>query len=193
MTPSINTPLINLIVPYAINTIARLPGYAFCSSGHILSQWENIGKGYGYGSEAILSNMWHLLTEQDNEGYKQVTLAHKQYSVHRLILEAFVGPCPPTLEACHGDNDRSNNAITNLRWDTRKANTEDRLRAGTSIKGEKHPKATLTNAQIDGIRILWNTFLPDGKRKYSQLSLARLYNVTQATISRILNNKRRNK
>ena len=48
--------------------------------------------------------------------------------VHRLVLETFVGPCPPGLEGCHADDDPANNVLSNLRWDTRGANQRDSVR-----------------------------------------------------------------
>ena len=52
--------------------------------------------------------------------------------VHRLVLEAFVGPCPEGMEGCHNDGDASNNALSNLRWDTSSANKQDMIRHGTN-------------------------------------------------------------
>lgn len=52
--------------------------------------------------------------------------------VHRLVLSAFVGPCPEGMEACHfPDRSKSNNALSNLRWDTRSANNIDSVKHGT--------------------------------------------------------------
>jgi hypothetical protein len=49
--------------------------------------------------------------------------------VHRLVLEAFIGPCPPGMEACHyPDPSRQNNHVGNLRWDTKQENAHDRYR-----------------------------------------------------------------
>lgn len=50
--------------------------------------------------------------------------------VHRLVLEAFVGPCPSGLEACHANDIGTDNRLSNLRWDTRQANTLDMVRNG---------------------------------------------------------------
>ncbi|MFF1540504.1 NUMOD4 motif-containing HNH endonuclease [Microbacterium sp. NPDC058269] len=50
--------------------------------------------------------------------------------VHRLVLEAFVGPCPAGQEACHWDGDPTNNKLENLRWDSHTANEADKLRIG---------------------------------------------------------------
>ena len=39
----------------------------------------------------------------------------KMEKVHRLVLEAFVGPNPPGLECCHNNGDPSDNRVENLR------------------------------------------------------------------------------
>ena len=54
----------------------------------------------------------------------------RTYRVHRLVLEAFVGPCPDGLESCHWDDDPTNNQLSNLRWDTSTANKHDMARNG---------------------------------------------------------------
>lgn len=51
--------------------------------------------------------------------------------VHKLVLEAFVGPAPAGTECCHYDGDPANNRLSNLRWDTRAANMADAVRHGT--------------------------------------------------------------
>lgn len=58
-------------------------------------------------------------------------------SLHTLVLEAFAGPCPPGQEACHWDDDPSNNALSNLRWDTRSANKKDAVRNGRNVGSKK--------------------------------------------------------
>ena len=57
--------------------------------------------------------------------------------VPRLVLEAFVGPCPPGMECCHRDDDPKNNRVDNLRWDTRSANRYDRVRNGRDQNASK--------------------------------------------------------
>lgn len=54
----------------------------------------------------------------------------KSFLIHRLVLEAFVGPCPDGLEACHWNDNSADNRLVNLRWDTHSANTQDKLRNG---------------------------------------------------------------
>lgn len=52
--------------------------------------------------------------------------------VHRVVLEGFVGPCPSGMQGCHWDGDPTNNTVSNLRWDTPKANQQDAIRHGTA-------------------------------------------------------------
>ena len=78
-----------------------------------------------------------------SRGHRRVALYLKgqktRHLVHRLVLAAFVGPCPPGMEGCHGDGDPSNNHLTNLRWDTKPANAADSISHGT------HPSARKTH------------------------------------------------
>jgi hypothetical protein len=71
--------------------------------------------------------------------------------VHRLILEAFVGPCPSGMECCHGPGGKLDNRLSNLRWDTRAANFADLyLHTGgnTGTRGEKNCNAVLTENEV---------------------------------------------
>lgn len=72
-------------------------------------------------------------------------------SVHRLVLEAFVGPCPEGTEGCHNDGDPGNNRVENLRWATRQENQQDKSKH-RSIHGAKNGRAKLTDAQVERIR-----------------------------------------
>ena len=68
------------------------------------------------------------------DGYFAATLhrdgRRKNRMVHHLVLEAFVGPCPPGMECCHNNGDPSDNRVENLRWDTKKSNMQDIKRHG---------------------------------------------------------------
>jgi hypothetical protein len=60
----------------------------------------------------------------------------KTVYVHRLVLEAFVGPCPEGCEALHGPGGPLSNCLGNLSWGSRSQNQgPDRLRDGTSLRG----------------------------------------------------------
>jgi len=49
----------------------------------------------------------------------------KDYSVHRLVLDAFVGPRPKEMECRHLDGNPMNNRLDNLRWGTSGQNRVD--------------------------------------------------------------------
>jgi hypothetical protein len=60
-----------------------------------------------------------------------------------MVLEAFVGRCPPALEARHfPDRDPGNNALSNLSWTTHAVNMADQLVHGTVPRGERHYSRT---------------------------------------------------
>jgi hypothetical protein len=59
-----------------------------------------------------------------------VNAVHDTRQVHHLVLEAFVGPCPPGMVACHGPAGLFDNSLANLRWDTDSENMRDVVRDG---------------------------------------------------------------
>jgi hypothetical protein len=75
--------------------------------------------------------------------------------VHQIVLETFVGPRPnETFDACHENDDKTNNTLKNLRWDTKKENNADRVRNGIHQNGERNPGAKLNKTDIERIRDL---------------------------------------
>ena len=97
--------------------------------------------------------------------------------LHKLVLEAFVGKCPEGMECCHNDGDAFNNHVSNLRWDTHKSNIQDRIKHGTSNRGERCGTAKLTLEQVRAIR----------KDDRLQRIIAKEYNIAESMISRIKN------
>lgn len=71
--------------------------------------------------------------------------------VHRMVLEAFVGPCPDGMEACHNNGDRLDNRLVNLRWDTHEENSADRNRHGTQPVGSRSVNAKLDESAAEEI------------------------------------------
>lgn len=57
--------------------------------------------------------------------------------VHRLVMAAFVGPCPHGMEVRHLDGDSTNNVLSNLAYGTHSENELDKLRHGTHGNARK--------------------------------------------------------
>lgn len=100
---------------------------------------------------------WHdgpMLMEprKHTGGYLRVGLRRKDAFVHALVLEAFVGPRPPGMQAAHLDGTRTNNALANLRWATPTENQRHRVEHGTALRGERIGNARLTEFAVRQIR-----------------------------------------
>lgn len=63
--------------------------------------------------------------------------------MHVLVLEAFVGPRPSGVDACHANDIPTDNRLVNLRWDVRSANRADAIRN----------RSRLTTSRLPGARI----------------------------------------
>ncbi len=93
--------------------------------------------------------------------------------IHRLVLEAFVGPCPEGMECRHLDGDGTNNRLENLAWGTPKENSADRRRHGTQVCGNQ--LSPLTNDDVLAI-------IQDGR---TNADIAATYGVNHQTIASI--------
>jgi len=132
----------------AYRELPQFPGYRIGDDGSV---WSRRRSGTNRGG--FLEEAWHRMKPRlDKRGRPRLKLAHKHCLVCRLVLEAFVGPCPPGLECCHGDGNPANNRLANLRWDTRVANMRDRNRHGRTARGEKSGNARLTAEIVAAIR-----------------------------------------
>ncbi len=168
------------IVQFA--TIERYPGYRFGDDGSVWSSLRRQGS-----FEYKPSDQWRKLRPSKNsDGYMLIHLKssdgtiHRCLTVHTLILEAFVGPCPPNCEARHfPDGNRSNNAKSNLIWGTRSENFYDKWHQGTMPHGENHHQSMLTEDSVREIR----------RRKSAGESLSKLaaaFAVNKTTVARVI-------
>lgn len=115
----------------------------------------------------------------DDTGYLYVNLSNgskaKKRAVHSLVLEAFIGPRPDGMQACHRDGNRVNPALENLRWDSVKANAMDRVTHGTQVRGSRSGVARLSDESVREIL----------SRSESSKVLAKEYGVASSTIRAI--------
>ena len=92
-----------------------------------------------------------LKTTPNYAGYHVVTLYpdKRQFRLHCLVLEAFVGPRPsPAHDGCHNKGDKNDNRLSQVRWDTKAGNCADRRH----YSGEANPNASLTDKQRSEVR-----------------------------------------
>lgn len=88
-----------------------------------------------------------------HNGYLQVHLYHNrqriQKTIHSLVADKYLGPCPAGMEINHKDGNKLNNHPSNLEYVTHKENIRHAVRTNlwgnrikdTSTKAEKRRKA----------------------------------------------------
>lgn len=131
------------------------PNYAVGDDGSV---WSRYVKGVG----SRTNGPWKQLRLGLSGRYPTISLTRCSgrvtTQVHRLVLEAFVGPRPEGMQACHfPDQNTANVRLNNLRWDTPSANNRDKEKHGTHQIGEKNGRAKLTASQVLVIRERYNT------------------------------------
>ena len=97
--------------------------------------------------------------------------------VHRLVLIAFVGPCPLGKECLHHDDDPTNNLLGNLRWGTRTENRFDAVR-NLRLRGGRQKGQVLTRTQAASIKRLLRA-----KASHTRIALA--FHVSRTTVGKI--------
>lgn len=154
--------------------IPNFPDYAVTVNGQVWSykskKWLNPGK--------------------DPGGYLRVVLCdgkmHTQ-KVHRLVLEAHVGPCSDGMQCRHLNGNPADNRLKNLKWGTQSENQQDSVQHGTHNTvgkfGEKHPRTKLSNQDRRTILYEYSTGL------CTQRGLGKIYGVSNKIINLLVNGK----
>ena len=117
--------------------------------------------------------------------FRQQNGKHKTVTVHKLVTEVFLGPCPKGYERNHIDGNKKNNYYKNLEYVTSSENNKYAFRLGLmNQKGENHARSKLNKKDVLKIRELYAT------GKYLQKEIAKIFNVAQTTINSIITYRR---
>lgn len=142
--------------------VPTMPGYLISDHGRVASF---LGR-----------EIKQLRYSYTDDGYQRVRLLgaageQRDISVHKLVLETFVGPRPEGMECRHLDGNKLNNRLENLCWGTPSENSYDRVRHGT------HPMANKTHCLRGHPFDVTNTsHTADGRRRCREC--ARMYSRT---------------
>ena len=155
-------------------TIPNFPNYAITKDGRVWSKrfhrWLKSCKNtHGYIVIALCRNKKHF-TER----------------IHRLILETFVGVCPNGKQCRHLNGIKTDNRLENLCWGTPRENGQDTKKHGNHIginEGIENGQSKLIEQDIRIIIYMHRT------GEFTQREIANIYNVTDATVSKIINKK----
>ncbi len=143
-----------IVLGVRFKIVPEWPDYCAGSDGSIWSRLRPQTPTHG-----IMNNGWRKRKPaRGRRGYLFVSLSHNgitiQEKVYRLILSAFVGPCPEGMQACHNDGNPANNVLNNLRWDTPSNNNGDKIHHGTWQGGSRNGNSKLKENDIRIIRAL---------------------------------------
>ena len=124
----------------APSDLAQIPGcggYSASRDGRIFSHWHRVGFGPVVVDMSRPARELRQFDRRTLHGYASPYLSVNLVRngkrcnrfVHELVLLAWVGERPGSpheVEACHGPGGSKDNRLTNLRWDTTKANAADK-------------------------------------------------------------------
>lgn len=166
--------------PVEFRELGRYVGYRFGDDGSVWSRWVR----------SRIGETWKRLKGRPNDkGYLRVQIKNSEtggideWYVHRLVMEAFRGPCPKGIEVRHtDDNDRSNNRLSNLGYATHATNIRDKFRHGTQPFGENNVASKLDWTKVRLVRRA-------KRRGVTSALLSRHLGVTTGLISQIVRYK----
>jgi hypothetical protein len=107
-------------------TVCSFEGYDISNFGRV----RTYKKKYGKGHRELNKEPYVINGRPDQRGYTQYLLSdvnkkRRNFRAHTLVMQTFVGLPKEYQVVCHNDDIKTNNHISNLRYDTQKANMHD--------------------------------------------------------------------
>ena len=122
----------------------------------------------------------------DKDGYYLVSLCDRGKQVtrwiHRLVAAAFWGECPDGMMVNHKDGRKQNNNRNNLEYVTHAENERHAAIMGLKARGERSPRAKLTEDDVRAIRRRCEL-------GYTKAQLGRMYGVSDVAICYIVSRR----
>ena len=156
------------------------PAYRVSNTGIVQSRWQQRASYCGFFTEDVWKD---LVCNPNKKGYMQVALCdgmgkHKTHRVHNLVAAAFIGKRPRGMVIRHLNSNPKDNRAENLVYGSYAENENDKILNGTYDM--RCGGATLSSNDIFTIRELLLRDIP-------QKEIAKQYNVSRPTITRIAN------
>ena len=158
--------------------------------GYDVSSWGRFRSYHRKGYRYLFDEPAPIRSKQcDRYGHRHIRLYSngRKYTlpVGRIVLEAFVGPCPVGMQCRHLNGCASDNHVENLCWGTAKENCLDTVAHGHHVAvphpGETNPHARLTWLEVTEIRSLAQSGMRTGQ-------IAARFHLNPATVYRIVRN-----
>lgn len=109
-------------------------GYEVSNYGRVRTYKRKYGRvAQGVKNRPLNNTSYIINGRPDQAGYIQFCLSdinkvRRNFRAHILVMQTFVGLPKEYEVVCHYDDVKTNNMLSNLRYDTQKANGEDRKR-----------------------------------------------------------------
>jgi len=132
-------PIITIVLKNG--TTCNFEGYEVSSYGRVRTYKQKYGQVSRSNKHAginrpLLKTPTIINGRPDTKGYIQFCLSdinkkRRNFRAHMLVMQTFIGIPDEYQIVCHYDDIKTNNHISNLRYDTYKANRSDAQRNGT--------------------------------------------------------------
>lgn len=151
-----------------------IPGYEG------IYQVSNLGSIRNIKVKKAPKSLTSFLTAQGYLGVGLKYIGRKTFTVHRLVMLAFIGECPAGHEVNHINGIKTDNRLSNLEYITHSQNMRHSVDVlnNRSARGEESGRAKLTNQDVQFIRDALS-------RGESRRALGRHYGVHHRTICNI--------